>query len=765
MPEILALDGCRPVPLAGYLKALGVLRLVAEQKDADAAGWWEADRFRLRTSLSRKALIDFFLYEYAPTPIIAPWNGGSGFYFQEGKTNERDPLTGKKIKTGVRDQPTVATRSVESVRQSDSGRFQPYREAIEAAKAILDRRQLQQAPSDDGKAELIREMRSTASSNFVAWLDASLAVALAEVKYPPLLGTGGNDGNLDFSANFMQWLGALIGQAGADRTLVDSALFDVACVGLEKSAIGQFAPGRAGGVNSANGTDAEAMINGWDFVLMLEGAVLFAGGVSRRLHEGDTAHLTYPFTVRSAAVGFGTASLPEQLESRGEFWAPLWESPALCSELKAFFREGRITLAAKPAKDGLDAARAIGGLGADRRISSYQRFGFLKRQGLAFLATPLERRRVRPNPSADLLTDLDRDRWLLRVRESSADKNATSSFSAVVHALEEAIFVVLDRPATPEAAQSVLIAIGAIARHLAIRPRLWEKVAPPPLLRGAWRTEADDGSAEFRIAAALSSLVADATKDGAAAFPFASHLGPLNPAVRQMRWADSASLGKARAQVVWGEGSLEENLGALVRRRLIDSAAGRLPEFPFDLPMAKEGERPSAPGARQRLGALTEQIAAIFAVGFDDRRCADLALGLAWTAPRSLGAAPARPAPLPLAFASIAPLIVPQPVLNGALGRDVNAIALPSALPGLLAAGRIAEAVAQAQHRGFVAGLSAPFQRLTANAARGATRADPALGRRILAALAIPLDPRTVKACLRQAYPEDNQEPETNYVD
>src|SRR3972149_5271257 len=60
------LDGCAPTPLAHYLKALGILRLVAEQVDPQARGWWEGERFRLANS--------------RPTPLLAPWNGASGFF-------------------------------------------------------------------------------------------------------------------------------------------------------------------------------------------------------------------------------------------------------------------------------------------------------------------------------------------------------------------------------------------------------------------------------------------------------------------------------------------------------------------------------------------------------------------------------------------------------------------------------------------------------------------------------------------------------------
>ena len=35
------LTGCTPIPLAHYLKALGILRLVSEQVDTDATGWWK----------------------------------------------------------------------------------------------------------------------------------------------------------------------------------------------------------------------------------------------------------------------------------------------------------------------------------------------------------------------------------------------------------------------------------------------------------------------------------------------------------------------------------------------------------------------------------------------------------------------------------------------------------------------------------------------------------------------------------------------------
>lgn len=49
------LDGCAPTPLAHYLKALGVLRLVAEQLDPQARGWWEESASYWRAWLKRSS--------------------------------------------------------------------------------------------------------------------------------------------------------------------------------------------------------------------------------------------------------------------------------------------------------------------------------------------------------------------------------------------------------------------------------------------------------------------------------------------------------------------------------------------------------------------------------------------------------------------------------------------------------------------------------------------------------------------------------------
>ncbi|MDX9975807.1 MAG: hypothetical protein RBU21_22695, partial [FCB group bacterium] len=79
------LAGCTPTPLANYLKALGILRLVSEQADSTARGAWRGEFFILATTLSGEELADFFLTRYAPTPLVSPWNSGSGFLKNDNK--------------------------------------------------------------------------------------------------------------------------------------------------------------------------------------------------------------------------------------------------------------------------------------------------------------------------------------------------------------------------------------------------------------------------------------------------------------------------------------------------------------------------------------------------------------------------------------------------------------------------------------------------------------------------------------------------------
>src|SRR6266705_998562 len=115
----LPLPGCAPVPLAHYLTALGILRLVSEQRDANAKGFWKNDIFHLVCALNRDALVKFFLNEYRPTPIVVPWSGADFFAVN------RATRSGERNKSFVK-KPT-SSDVIEAVLASESERLAEYR--------------------------------------------------------------------------------------------------------------------------------------------------------------------------------------------------------------------------------------------------------------------------------------------------------------------------------------------------------------------------------------------------------------------------------------------------------------------------------------------------------------------------------------------------------------------------------------------------------------------------------------------------------------
>src|SRR5439155_24761981 len=240
----LPLDGCTPEPLMNYLKALGVLRLVnedSEHGDPEARGCWQNDAFVLYSKLDRASLTEFFLNDYKPTPIVAPWNGGSGFY------KKWNPQTRRFKERDV-------VEALDAISASTSDRFEPYRKQLMSTKTALakfgkpidlnaklaeiedqakrerwsanKRKEVIKKIFDSlllfeideqtislGKAdkdEFLAQLRGDVlDDKSLAWLDAAIVLLTGQKKNrteAPALGSGGNIGNSDFSARFMQLL-------------------------------------------------------------------------------------------------------------------------------------------------------------------------------------------------------------------------------------------------------------------------------------------------------------------------------------------------------------------------------------------------------------------------------------------------------------------------------------------------------------------------------------------------------------------------------
>jgi len=477
------LNGCRTEPLGSYLKALGLLRLVSEQVDPEAAGWWEGDHFRLRSSLDLDGLARFLAEEYHPTPLLAPWNNGGGF---------ADPTTSKR--------PT-ADLAIRTIEESSDPRLEGVRAAIQAVQRLRQRTGWY-ALDKDSQVALCRNWLPDSA---VDWLDAAVVLSSAGTKFPPILGSGGNDGSLELTSNFVQRLAELFGLVKRPRGAGDPAGLARDCLTATQSErvdrvpIGQFDPGGAGGPGSSPLGSAESLANPWNFVLALEGALMFASSAARRLSSGVAA-VTVPFIVSASRSGHPSWTSTE--DTRGELWAPLWEAPTQFPEIQHLIGEGRAEYSGRQSRNGLDLVRAVSSLGVDRGIDAFVRYAFVVRNGLSTFAVSLGRIDVRERQGVAALSQLDR--WVSPLRTA---KNPPDSLVGLIRRLDDAQFAVASGGGV-DAVQNVLAAVAA-TEMLASRSGELRKVARgrvTGLSAKFWVPLINDGSAEAELAIALGSL-------------------------------------------------------------------------------------------------------------------------------------------------------------------------------------------------------------------------------------------------------------------
>jgi len=559
MPAI-TLNGCAPIPLAHYLKALGILRLVSEQADRNATGHWQGEQFVLNSHLDCDSLTEFFLGKYQPTPVLNPWNGDGGFF--------EDSRAG-------------AAEILKAITESTSDRFASYRATIGAIRLVFDRSKILEKPADEQKSRVLMALRGALPSDAIGWIDAVAVMTDSGPKYPPLLGSGGNDGSIDFSKNFMQRLTMILDLATNASTLradnwLRASLFQAATpASTTPDKIGQFFPGSAGGANASAGFDAKPAVNPWDFVLMIEGTLLFAAASVKRLESTGDGSLVYPFCVSQVGSGYASAARADEEKARCEIWLPLWNQPVMLPELQAVFNEGRAQVRGRPARNGVDFAQAAVTHGVDRGISAFHRYAILERNGQSNFATPLERIIVRRNARVDLLADIEHWHARLRYKADPFSKpKPPASVVAAFNLLERRIFE-LCRNNSPTLLQSVIAALGAMERTVA-RSFKWattedkskrQNIYPLHGLRPEWLDETEQ-SLEFRLAASVAGMCALFGR-GKEKLWFRQHLEPLKRSERAEYFSPKWTEKNPENDVAWHDGDLTDALNAILARRLM----------------------------------------------------------------------------------------------------------------------------------------------------------------------------------------------------
>ncbi len=573
-----ALDGCAPTPLAHYLKALGILRLVSEQTDPEARAWWAGDRFYLATRRSREELDRFFQTEYRPSPIFAPWNKASGFFRTWDKKN-------KKLQNEKKNE-----KALQRILSEKDSRWGHFREKYSVVVEVLhqttkemdvgiltdkERENFLITPRGEGavffaadkekdKAAIQKKMAVMCAEN--PFYRSAIVDMGEETGYPGLWGSGGNDGAMDFTGRFFENIVLIFFETEKALALswLHNALWGDASSGLATKArgkVGQFFPGGAGGANATTGfgTQDDTLLNPWDFLLMLEGAMMFTAHAVRRMDASGLKQMAGPFTVPSNGAGYASAGDDDEKNFRGEQWMPLWAQPATSAEIFRLLAEGRAQTGRRPAKESLDLARAVGRLGTARGITSFQRYGYFTRNGKSSLAVPLGRFHVPDHPSPRLSCLDDLDRWLFLLRREARKDEAPVRLRQAVRRLSDALFAVAQHPDDCLRWQNVLLRAGDVEATL--KTGAGSAAGPIPPLRPEWVAAADDRTPEIRLAL---SLALQSPAD-----PVRRHWLPLDD--RQRNFAESVLKGGPRPEVVMQGRDDLADAAALMRRRFIES--------------------------------------------------------------------------------------------------------------------------------------------------------------------------------------------------
>jgi CRISPR-associated protein Csx17 len=580
--QVLELRGCTPEPLGNYLKGLGVFRLIAEQADPQARTWWKDGVLHLHTKWSRDEVFNFFLTGfgdvqarrdriYSPTPIFAPWGGRPGFYTDGNKDAKRRLVR-------------ILCASLQHER------FRMAAEAIRVIRSELRRYGWHKAKPKKQKTELARACRNSWNGEAVDWFDACLSLE-EDARFGFLYGTGGNEGSADITNNFWELIEETIGFATPkqdSQEALASAIFGSPRVGGTAKTAGQHFPLAAGSSNCGQEFVGYSSANPWDVILMMEGAVLFAGATTKRLSQHGKGKAAFPFMLDHLATDEPTASIKDEakqdtnvIRCRAEFWMPLWSQPTTLPGVLTLLAEGRLQRpSGAPTEHTLHAMEAIRTLGVARGIDTFHRMALFERRGKgSYLAASLGLYSTAPTPVslAENLSELEgfRQRVYRNVREGPGIADRLLRARQKLHASLAALL----REDTgglrsvSERLVEVLCGVTAVEREVAVLKDRARLLTPCPALGAMWFPHRIDSS-EYRLARAVAGITPWGTlsTDGQqipAVEAIRANLLPLVRRGKHWAWDDTTR------SAVWSRGSsLLVNLAGVLRRRLVDAQRG-----------------------------------------------------------------------------------------------------------------------------------------------------------------------------------------------
>ncbi|HWB97545.1 MAG TPA: type I-U CRISPR-associated protein Csx17, partial [Bryobacteraceae bacterium] len=189
--------------------------------------------------------------------------------------------------------------------------------------------------------------------------------------------------------------------------------------------------------------------------------------------------------------GYGSAS--SQDDTRAEVWTPLWSRPVGYQELKVLLREGRASVAGRPATHALEFAEAAASLGVDRGIERFVRYSLLKRRGDSYVALPIGTFPTGYRRNADL------------IRKFQTFLDALSDLPKDLRrGIESAVYQALLADSEQNMC-NLMAALGRVLRRVATTTET--RLPSRALQAGPWLEACGfEARPEVRIAAALASI-------------------------------------------------------------------------------------------------------------------------------------------------------------------------------------------------------------------------------------------------------------------
>ncbi|MBX7120713.1 MAG: type I-U CRISPR-associated protein Csx17 [Opitutaceae bacterium] len=587
MPDHLELPGCRHDILGYYLKAIGLLRVLAkcaapEHRDPDAEGWWDISKacFCLRSTKydTLEKLAQFFAKHYRPTPIFAAWNKESGSSAKDSK---------------------------------NLGLFDDWKLASDLSATVVSPEDWRKSTNRDKRiaSEALTAYRDTASAEVSEALDSISASFLKSSSDHPLFLSKGIAGRAhlwrthwEYLADFQKCREACTKaaeksatsrggskQSASSKKRTDTGLQPIqdqlpsgaGRAALLKGKGTPFFPDAIKAYNTGPGWVTEKYpFNALDYILAVEGGFSMRGSVGRTLAANSRRFAAFPFVFDTGEELVDDAN--EVKGTASALWFPLWDRPATFAELSSFITDAQARLPGREARFNAEFMRALHCQGIDAGFTGWQEFRFrMQISRVPWITTGSYVESVFREDANRLNQALHRfdesqflDQFEIKMKGGKADSKSPHPVRAAINAAMETAA----RETTPHHCLDLLSTIFRACSQMAIsqtfRDTLPEKRARffRPLPMRDWNALIRNlDEPEFRIARAVASVVGQMRQWDKTYSEVLPMLGSLLPLKLGPGGWYLPKKSERSHQAAWTGTDLCHDLASVLARRYMDS--------------------------------------------------------------------------------------------------------------------------------------------------------------------------------------------------